>query len=125
MQHGFVKVAAGTPHIRVGNCAYNAAWILEMIGRAAQEGVRVLTLPELCLTGYTCSDLFLHDALLDSAERALVELAEKTRGRDMLIALGAPLRYEGKLYNCAVVLHNGDILGVVPKTHLPNYGGIL
>jgi len=122
MQQGFVKVAAGTPHIRVGDCAYNAARILGLIKQAEQEGVRVLALPELCLTGYTCSDLFLHDALLDSAERALTELIAQTRGVDMLVAVGAPLRHEGKLYNCAVMIHDGAALGAVPKTHLPNYG---
>ncbi len=122
MKHGFVKVAAGTPQIRVGDCAYNAARIEEIIHRAAQGCVRVLLLPELCLTGYTCSDLFLHDALLDAAERELIALCAKTKRLDMLISLGVPLRHEGKLYNCAAVLYNGNILGVVPKTHLPNYG---
>ena len=122
MKHGFVKVAAGTPNIRVGDCAYNAARIREITDRAAKRGVCVLLLPELCLTGYTCSDLFLHDALLDAAEQALLSLKEHSKDKEMLIALGVPLRYEGKLYNCAAILYNGRILGVVPKTHLPNYG---
>ncbi len=122
MKHGFVKVAAGTPNIRVGDCAYNAARIRKIIDRAAERGVCVLLLPELCLTGYTCSDLFLHDALLDAAEQALLSLKEYSKGKEMLIALGVPLRYEGKLYNCAALLYNGRILGAVPKTHLPNYG---
>ncbi len=122
MRHGFVKVAAGTPNIRVGDCVYNAARIQEIMDHAVKRGVCVLLLPELCLTGYTCSDLFLHDALLDAAERALSSLLEHSKGKEMLIALGIPLRYEGKLYNCAAILYNGRILGVVPKTHLPNYG---
>ena len=122
MRHGFVKVAAGTPKIRVGDCAYNAARIREIMDNAAQRGVCVLLLPELCLTGYTCSDLFLHDALLDAAENTLLSLKEQSKGKQMLTVLGVPLRYEGKLYNCAAILYNGQILGVVPKTNIPNYG---
>ncbi|HWR24252.1 MAG TPA: NAD(+) synthase [Feifaniaceae bacterium] len=122
MRHGFVKVAAGTPNIRVGDCAYNSARIRELMDRAAKRGVCVLLLPELCLTGYTCSDLFLHDALLDAAEQALLSLKDHSGGKETLTAVGVPLRHEGKLYNCAALLYNGRILGVVPKTHLPNYG---
>lgn len=122
MRHGFIKAAAGTPAIRVGDCGYNVQRIRALVNRANDEGVRVLVLPELCVTGYTCGDLFLHDALLNAAEEATLALAQATEKLDILVAFGAPLRFEGKLYNCAVVCHKGDILGVVPKTHLPNYG---
>jgi len=122
MRHGFIKAAAGTPSIRVGDCAHNAQRIRALFARAHKQGVRLLVLPELCVTGYTCGDLFLHDALLNAAEEAAFSLAQATRGLDMLCAFGAPLRFGGKLYNCAVVCHEGSILGVVPKTHLPNYG---
>ena len=122
MRHGFVKVAAATPNIRVGDCAYNAARMIEIIDRASKNGVGVLLLPELCLTGYTCADLFLHDTLLDAAQNALFLLKEHTKDVHMLVVLGVPLRHADKLYNCAAVLYNGSILGVVPKTHLPNYG---
>lgn len=122
MQDGFIKAAAGTPLIRVGDCAYNAARIEELMRRAHAQGVRVLVLPELCLTGYTCADLFLYDALLESAQRELAGLVARSAKLDMLTVLGAPLCYGDKLYNCAVALHNGSLLGVVPKTNLPNYG---
>ncbi len=122
MQHGFVKVAAGTPQIRVGDCVYNAARIYDMMRHADSIGVRVLLLPELCLTGYTCSDLFLHDTLLESALHALCDIMARSKGLDMLTVIGVPITYKGKLYNCAAVLHNGSLLGIVPKIHLPNYG---
>lgn len=122
MRDGFIKVAAGTPKIRVADCRYNAEQIFTLMREAHRQGVRVLCLPELCLTGYTCGDLFLQDTLLDGAEEALSTILEATKNLDMIAALGMPLRYDNKLYNCAVVIHKGDILGVVPKTHLPNYG---
>ena len=122
MQHGFVKVAAGTPQILVGDCVYNAAHIYDMMRHADSIGVRVLLLPELCVTGYTCSDLFLHDALLESALHALCDIMARSRGLDMLTVIGVPITYKGKLYNCAAVVHNGSLLGIVPKIHLPNYG---
>ena len=122
MRDGFVKVAAGTPKIRVADCDYNAGQIIALIKEAAAQGVKVLALPELCVTGYTCGDLFLQDALLDGAERALGRILEETEELDMLTALGMPVRYQNKLYNCAVVIQNGEILGAVPKTHIPAYG---
>ena len=122
MKDGFVKVAAGTPKIRVADCDYNAGQIIGLIKEAAAMGVKVLALPELCVTGYTCGDLFLQDALLDGAERALERILEETKELDMLIALGLPVRHQGELYNCAALSHKGSLLGLVPKTHLPNYG---
>ena len=122
MRDGFIKVAAGTPEIRPADCRYNAEQIFTLMRQAARQGVRVLVLPELCLTGYTCGDLFLQDTLLKGAEDALATVLEATKNLDMLTALGLPVRCGGKLYNCAAVLHRGKLLGVVPKTHLPNYG---
>ena len=121
MKDGFIKVAAGTPDIKVADCKYNRAQINELIGRAHAQGVRVLVLPELCITGYTCQDLFFQQTLLDGALRELKEVAGHTAGLDMLVAVGCPLRFRGELYNCAVVIMNGKILGAVPKKFLPNY----
>ena len=121
MKDGFIKVAAGTPDIKVADCEYNRAEITALIDKAYAAGVRILALPELCITGYTCQDLFFQQALLDGALNALREITEHTAGSDMLISVGCPLRFRGELYNCAVVLKNGKILGVVPKKFLPNY----
>ena len=122
MRDGFVKVAAGTPKIRVADCGYNAAQVAALMRQAAEQGVRVLALPELCLTGYTCGDLFLQDALLKGAEEALGTILKATRDLDMVTAVGLPVRCANKLYNCAAVIHQGRILGLVPKIHIPNYG---
>jgi NAD+ synthase (glutamine-hydrolysing) len=121
MRDGFIKVAAGTPEIRVADCAYNTQQCIDLIRQAEQQGVKVLCLPELCLTGYTCGDLFLQTALLDGAEAALQNILEETRTVDMLICLGLPVRHHHKLFNCAAVLCRGELLGLVPKTYLPNY----
>ncbi len=122
MRDGFVKVAAGTPKIRVADCDYNAGQIIALMKEAAAQGVKVLALPELCVTGYTCGDLFLQPTLLDGAERALGRILEETKELDLLTALGMPVRAGGKLFNCAVVLQSGIIVAIVPKTYLPNYG---
>ncbi|MBP1736572.1 MAG: synthetase [Oscillospiraceae bacterium] len=122
MKDGFIKAAAGTPKIEVANCRYNAEACFTLMRDAGRQGVRVLCLPELCLTGYTCGDLFLQPALLRAAEDALGTVLEATRDLDMITALGLPVRREGKLYNCAAVIHRGTILAVIPKTYLPNYG---
>ena len=124
MRDGFVKVAAGTPSIRVADCRYNAEQIFTLMREAHHQGVRVLCLPELCLTGYTCGDLFLQPTLLKGAEEGLTTILEATKNLDMVTAIGLPVRspYDNKLYNCAAVIHKGEILGLVPKIHLPNYG---
>ena len=124
MKDGFITVAAGTPQIRVADCRYNAEQIFTMIREAARQGVKILVLPELCLTGYTCEDLFLQDTLLQGAEDGLRTILEATRHLDILTALGMPVRnkWNSKLYNCAVLIQKGEILGVVPKTYIPNYG---
>ena len=122
MRDGFIKVAAGTPQIRVADCRYNAEQIFTLMREADKQGVRVLALPELCLTGYTCGDLFLQDTLLRGAEEGLATILEATKHLDLLAAVGLPVRHQNKLYNCAAVLHRGEILALVPKTYLPNYG---
>ncbi|MGN0634372.1 MAG: NAD(+) synthase [Oscillospiraceae bacterium] len=121
MKDGFIKVAACTPEIRVADCGYNTERILEMAESAAGKGVKICVFPELCITGYTCQDLFYQDTLLDGAMKACVEIAKKTANLKMLIAVGLPVKAKGKLYNCAAVLAQGDIKLFVPKTHLPNY----
>ena len=124
MRDGFIKVAAGTQKIRVADCRYNAEQIFTMMREADKQGVKVLCLPELCLTGYTCGDLFLQDTLLCGAEEGLQTILEATRNLDMVTVLGLPVRckWDNKLYNCAAVIQSGEILGLVPKTYLPNYG---
>ena len=124
MRDGFVKVAAGTPKIRVADCDHNAEQIIALVKEAAAQGVKVLALPELCLTGYTCGDLFLQPTLLDGAERALGRILEETKGLDMLTALGLPVRnpWDNKLYNCAAIIQKGQIHRLIPKTHIPSYG---
>ena len=124
MKDGFVKVAAGTPKIRVADCAHNGEQIITLMRQAVDRGVKVLTLPELCLTGYTCGDLFLQDTLLRGAEEALACILTETAGLDLVAALGLPVRnpWDNKLYNCAAVIQKGEILALIPKTHIPNYG---
>ncbi|MDE6931787.1 MAG: NAD(+) synthase [Oscillospiraceae bacterium] len=122
MKDGFICVAAGTPKVRVADCRYNAEQIFTMMREAEKQGVKILALPELCLTGYTCGDLFLQDTLLNGAVEGLHTILEATRHLEVLTALGMPVRARGKLYNCAVVIQKGDILAVVPKTYVPNYG---
>ena len=124
MRDGFVKVAAGTPKIRVADCRYNAEQIFTLMREADKQGVKVLALPELCLTGYTCGDLFLQSTLLKGAEEGLRTILEATKNLDMVTAVGLPVwnKWDNKLYNCAAVIQSGEILGLVPKTYLPNYG---
>lgn len=122
MNQGFVKVAAVTPNIRVADVSYNKQEICRLIDETVNEGAKVIVFPELCLTGYTCGDLFLQDVLLKESQRALQEIAEYTAGKDALIFVGAPIAVSGKLYNVAAVINHGAILGLVTKTFLPNYG---
>lgn len=122
MKDGFIKVAAGTPAIQVANCEHNANAVIELIRRAETDGVKVLVLPELTLVGYTCGDLVLSSALTEAAMEALGRVVEATAGSDMLVVIGVPIVYGHLLYNCAAVAQNGRVLGVIPKTHLGNYG---
>ena len=121
MNQGFIKVAAGTPGVTVADCRANTKAILEMIKEMEAQHAKIMVFPELCITGYTCQDLFLQRRLLDSAWESLLTLAEETRDVDALIFVGLPVRKNGKLYNAAAVLNHGNILGFVPKTHIPNY----
>ena len=118
MRDGFISVACGTPKLRLADCHYNAEQIFTMMRSAEKAGVKVLVLPELCLTGSSCGDLFYQDALLSGAETALSTVLEATRNLEVLTAVGLPLRLRGRLYNCAAVIQKGMLLGVVPKTHL-------
>ena len=122
MQQGFVKVAAVTPDIRVADPLYNRESVLKKVKEAAENGAVVIVCPELCLTGYTCNDLFLQEILLREAKEALLWLLEQTKGLNALIFVGLPFEHLGKLYNVAAVMNRGKLLGLVPKTHLPNYG---
>ena len=108
MRDGFVKVAAGTPKIRVVDCDYNAGQIIALMKDAAAKGVKVLALPELCVTGYTCGDLFLQDTLLDGAERALGRILEETKELNLFAAVGLPIRYRNKLYIQFVSVSDGQ-----------------
>ncbi|MGE4276151.1 MAG: NAD(+) synthase [Lawsonibacter sp.] len=121
MQDGFVKIAAGTPEIKVADCGSNAQQCIRLIRQGAEQGVKVLCLPELCVTGYTCGDLFLQDTLIRGAETALGTVLEATKEIDLLAVVGLPVRHRGKLYNCAALLCRGELLGLVPKINLPNY----
>lgn len=122
MRHGFIKVAAATPDIRVADVDYNKGQIIKQMDEAAEAGAKIIVFPELCITGYTCSDLFLQDILLNSAKKALVEIAEHTKNLDALVFVGAPIAVGGELYNVAAALNHGNILGFTTKSFLPNYG---
>ena len=123
MKHGFLKLAIGTPAIRLADCEYNTERILELVQRAEADGAKVLVLPELCVTGYSCGDLFLQDLLIQNAKKALLTLAEQTAGMGVMLIAGAPVECEGKLYNAAACIRNGKILGIAAKTALPDYAG--
>ena len=122
MKYGFIKVAAASPALRVADCRYNAEKSAEMMKQAAAAGAHLLVLPELGLTGYTCGDLLLQPTLIAGAQDALQALLEESRALSLTTVAGLPLAVEGKLYNCAAVLHRGQLLGIVPKLNLPNYG---
>lgn len=119
--YGFVKVSAATPKIKVADVEYNGAVIREKIEEAYRAGVKLLVLPELCVTGYTCSDLFWQSAMLEAAKEEVIKTAAYAGEYEMLILLGLPYELNGKLYNVAAVLYKGRILGLVPKKYLPNY----
>jgi NAD+ synthase (glutamine-hydrolysing) len=119
--NGFVKVAAAAPVVEVADCMENIRRIETLMRKAEMQGVQIIVFPELCITGYTCMDLFAQQILLDKAEEALLRLVERTKGLNLLCAAGMPLATENKRFNTAVVFQNGRILGVVPKTFIPNY----
>lgn len=121
MDYGFIKVAAATPKIKVADVDCNTELICNQIDEAAKNGAKVLVFPELCLTGYTCSDLFWQSLMLEKVKEKTIEIARYSKDYDMLIMIGIPYEHNGKLYNVGVVLHKGKILGMVTKKHLPNY----
>lgn len=121
MNDGFIKTAAATPEIRVADCEYNTDKIIALIDEAKLRAVKLLVFPELCVTGYCCHDLFYQPALLNGALEQLARIVKATETSDMLTAVGCPLVFQGELYNCAVIIQNGEILGVIPKKFLPNY----
>lgn len=121
MKDGFIKVAACTPEIQVADVDFNVDKIISQLEKCSEEGVKVAVFPELCITGYTCQDLFFQNALLDKAMEGVVKIAKTTADSDMLVAVGVPVRANGKLYNCAAVIQDGEVRAFVPKTHLPNY----
>ena len=122
MKNGFVKVAAATPDIRVADVEFNTQNIINAMEEAQKNGAKILVFPELCVTGYTCSDLFDHSVLLKASRKSLLEIAENTNDKDMLVFVGAPLEVNGKLYNVAAAMNQGEIIGFTTKTFLPNYG---
>ncbi len=122
MKHGFIKTAAVTPKIRVADPEYNGKEMIRLMKEAAGKGAKIIVFPELCITGYTCGDLFLQETLLRGAREALFAVAEASADLDALIFVGLPWVKEGKLYNVAAALNRGEIIGMVPKTCLPNYG---
>ena len=119
---GFLKVAAAIPHVRVADCDYNTERMAAMAEEAARRGVEIVAFPELSVTAYTCGDLLLQPTLLDAADTALERLVRATRKLPLTLIAGVPLRHGSTLYNCAVVFTQGRVLGVVPKTHIPDYG---
>ncbi len=122
MKYGFVTVAAAVPTVALADCAANAEAVISLAKRADGEKAALVVFPELTLTGYTCGDLFLQEHLLRSALDALDEVRRASFNLSCAIAVGLPLRHEGRLYNCAAVVHQGKIAGIVPKSHIPNYG---
>jgi NAD+ synthase (glutamine-hydrolysing) len=121
MQNGFIKVAAAIPSVKVADCSYNVQQIESLIAMAEGKGVEVIAFPELCITGYTCQDLFKQTLLLEQAETSVLMLLDFTRKLDIISIVGVPVVVGDLLLNCAAVIQKGDLLGLVPKTYLPNY----
>lgn len=121
MKDGFIKVAAATPKIKVADPAYNTEEILKIIDETEKNGANILVFSELTISGYTCGDLFLQQPLLTECKNQLLRIVKATENKSMLVVVGCPIVIKQKLYNCAVVISDGSILGIVPKTHLPNY----
>ena len=119
--YGFIRVAAAVPVVKLADVKANTEEIVRLIGKAHSEGVSILTFPELCVTGYSCGDLFGQELLVEAAGKGVEEIARSTRGNAMTVIVGSPLRIKDRLYNCAVVIRNGEVKGVVPKVYLPTY----
>lgn len=121
MKDGYIKVAAATPKVRVADCPYNTKLILDEMEDAKDKGVQILVFSELTISSYTCGDLFLQGPLLRDAKKGLLEITKATKGNSMIVVVGVPYLVHQKLYNCAAVIQDGNIMGLIPKTHLPNY----
>lgn len=121
MKYGFLKVACATPVIKVADCRFNSNQISSIIKQCEEDKVKLVVFPELCLTGYTCGDLFLQDTLLKAALQELDVLAKMTKDMEITAVLGLPIMKQQKLYNVAAVIHDGKILGLIPKSYIPNY----
>ena len=122
MNYGFIKACAVSPALRVADCPYNAQETIEAMQQAAEDGCQLTVFPELGLTGYTCGDLFLQQPLLDAAEAALREILKASEALQLVALVGLPVTVDAKLYNCAAVICQGALLGLVPKSHIPNFG---
>lgn len=122
MRYGFVKVCAATPEIRVADVEFNTKNIISAIKESAANGSQLTVFPELCVCGYTCGDLFNQSVLIDACEKALIEIAAATKDLRTFVFVGAPLKFRGRLFNCAVAIRNGEIISAIPKTYIPNYG---
>ncbi len=121
MKHGFFRVAAAVPKVRVADCKYNLEKITDLVRQALEQEAGIIVFPELSLTAYTCGDLFHQEALIKAAEKKLAELVTFTCGKNIVVIAGAPVYNSNKLYNCAVIIQDRTILGVVPKSYIPNY----
>ena len=119
--HGFFRVASVIPEVKIADVEANVNYIIEKLKELSDSGVRVAVFPELCVTGYTCGDLFHQKELIENAESGIARLREASSEYDMMFVVGAPIEICDNLYNCAVALANGRVVAVVPKTYLPNY----
>lgn len=122
MKDGFLKVAAASPKVRVADCEYNTKNIISMTEKARENDASLIVFPELCITAYTCGDLFLQETLLNSCEKSLLKIIKSSKENKMFIVVGFPFRYNGAIYNAAAVINNGDLLAIIPKINIPNYG---
>lgn len=120
--YGYVRVGAGVPNLKIADLEFNKKRIIEMVADASAKGVRILVMPELGVTGYTCADLFEQPLLLRKAEEAVLSIAEATKDLEIAFAVGCPVIAGGRRYNCAIMIAGGKVLGIVPKSHIPNYG---
>ena len=121
MKDGFIKVGVVTPDLKVADTDFNGNEIIKWTQKLANQGVKLIVFPELCITGYTCNDLFLQDALLEGAEKTLLRIVEETEELDSVIVVGLPMTHNDRLYNVAAVIKSGEVLGLVPKSHIPGY----
>jgi NAD+ synthetase len=122
MKYGFIRTVAATPKIKVADVEFNKRAIIEQIMEAEKNSASIIVFPELVITGYTCGDLFLQNTLIKAAEKAILDIAYKTKELEILIFVGFPIEYNSKLYNAAAVIKGGKVIGIVPKTNIPNYG---